>query len=85
VLFRYHPGLNFHEEPVYNFDAPAIDDNPIVRAHDLGARNIEIARYYAEHQPERKFYLFDRKTGDVTPLGTARQYLESLERSAPAR
>jgi hypothetical protein len=32
VLFRYHPGLNFHEEPVYNFDAPAIDDNPIVRA-----------------------------------------------------
>jgi hypothetical protein len=87
VLFRYHRGLNFHEEPVYNYDAPAIDDNPIIRAHDLGDRNIEIARYYAEHQPERHFYLFDRGSTDeahlITPLGTAREYLESLQRLPP--
>jgi hypothetical protein len=87
VLFRYHRGLNFHEEPVYNYDAPAIDDNPIIRAHDLGERNVEIARYYAEHQPERHFYLFDRGSTDaatlITPLGTARAYLESLQPRQP--
>jgi hypothetical protein len=83
VLFRYHRGLNFHEEPVYNYDAPRIDDNPIIRAHDLGDRNVEIARYYAEHQPQRNFYLFDRKTGDVTPLGTAAEYLQHLSERKP--
>jgi hypothetical protein len=83
VLFRYHRGLNFHEEPVYNYDAANIDDNPIIRAHDLGDRNVEIARYYAERQPQRSFYLFDRKTGDVTPLGTATDYLRHLGERKP--
>jgi hypothetical protein len=89
VLFRYHRGLNFHEEPVYNYDAPAIDDNPIIRAHDLGDRNIEIARYYAEHQPDRHFYLFDRGSTDeqhlITPLGTATEYLKTLQQQPTTR
>jgi hypothetical protein len=66
VLFRYDPSKpqsdssSPHIEPVYNTDVAWPDDAPIVRAHDLGSRDIEIFRYYAEHQPDRNFYLFDR-------------------------
>lgn len=85
VLFRYRTGDNIIEEPVYNNDAAWPDDQPIVKAHDLGdARNVEIARYYATRQPERTFYLFDRAEGKLTPLGSARAYLAKLEAAAPA-
>ena len=47
-------------EPVYNTDVAWPDDAPIIRAHDLGNRNLEIFRYYAQRQPQRMFYLFDR-------------------------
>jgi hypothetical protein len=66
ILFRYHPelpqeGINsYNIEPVYNTDVAWPDDAPIIRAHDLGSRNVELFRYYAEHQPQRTFYLFDR-------------------------
>jgi hypothetical protein len=78
VLFRYTPGDSVIEEPVYNNAAAWPDDQPVVRAHDLGARNIEIVRYYAQRQPERMFYRFDRKTGILTPLGPAMQLLAEL-------
>ena len=73
VLFKYSPGLNVIEEPVYNTDVAWPDDAPVIRAHDLGGRNGEIFRYYAEKQPERTFYRFDRATGTLTPLGRARE------------
>ena len=72
ILFRYTPGANIIEEPVYNTSVAWPDDAPVVRAHDLGPRNSEIYRYYAERQPERMFYLFERATGTLTPLGRAR-------------
>ncbi|MGA2498860.1 MAG: glycosyltransferase family 39 protein, partial [Tepidisphaeraceae bacterium] len=59
VLFRYRPGDRITEEPVYNSDVPWPDDAPVIKAHDLGARNIEIYRYYAQRQPQRMFYRFD--------------------------
>ena len=71
ILFRYTPGDNPIEEPVYNFDVAWPDDAPIVRAHDLGERNREIFQYYAKHQPDRTFYRFDRRTRMLEPLGTA--------------
>ena len=71
VLFRYAAGENPIEEPVYNLDVAWPDDAPIVRAHDLGERNREIFAYYARVQPDRTFYLFDRKTKVLTPLGPA--------------
>jgi hypothetical protein len=43
----------------------------VIRAHDLGDRNIEIFRYYAEHQPERAFYLYDRGDNSLRFLGYA--------------
>jgi hypothetical protein len=62
ILFRYHPGDNYFEEPVYNTDVAWPDDAPIIRAHDLGPqRDREIIDYYATKKPVREFYLFDAK------------------------
>ena len=72
VLFKYSPGDNVIEEPVYNTDVAWPDDAPVIRAHDLGERNVEIFRYYADKQLDRMFYRFDRATGKLTPLGRAR-------------
>jgi hypothetical protein len=74
VLFTYHPGGRFFEEPVYNTATAWPDDAPIIRAHDLGdARNREIFAYYARTQPDRMFYRFDpAATPSMTELGRAR-------------
>jgi hypothetical protein len=59
-------------EMVYNIDAPWPDDSPIIRAHDLGERNVEIIDYYAQHQPDRKFYRFiwnDKGDGSMQRIG----------------
>jgi hypothetical protein len=82
VLFRFAPGDNVIEEPVYNNAAAWPDDQDIVRAHDLGARNIEIVRYYAERQPDRTFYRFDRAARTLTPLGTAPTLLREWRAAA---
>lgn len=79
VLFRYHPTSRFDEEPVYNTDVAWPDDAKIVRAHDLGDENRKLVHYYAQHQPQRYFYLYDRADGTLTPLGTASE----LDRSRP--
>jgi hypothetical protein len=72
ILFRYTPAANIIEEPVYNTSVAWPDDAAVVRAHDLGPRNGEIFGYYAQRQPDRMFYRFDRATGTLTPLGRAR-------------
>ena len=72
ILFRYTPGDNVIEEPVYNTTVPFPDDAPVIRAHDLGdTRNLELFDYYARKQPDRMFYRFDRATNTLTPLGRA--------------
>lgn len=71
VLFRFSPGCNVHEEPVYNTDVTWPDDAPIIRAQDLGRRDGALLRYYALRQPDRSFYIIDRRTGMVVPLGNA--------------
>ena len=75
VFFRYPTGdpMAWRHEQTYNIDAASIDDEPIVRAQDLGERNIELVRYYAKKQPERTFYSFDQKTMTLKELGTAGQ------------
>lgn len=71
VMVRWAEGENFHQEPVFNIEAGHPDDNRIVWAHDLAwfepvgspawlERNRPLFEYYAEHQPERAIYLFDR-------------------------
>ena len=71
VLFHFAPQNSPHEEPVYNTDVAWPDDAPVIRAHDLGPRNVEIFRYYAEKQPQRWVYLFDRGDGSLKELGNA--------------
>jgi hypothetical protein len=83
VLFRRAPNENFFEEPVYNTDVAWPDDAPIIRAHDLGPRNGEIIRYYAQHQPERTFYLFDVAGRSVVQIGKAATLAAELDRGKP--
>jgi hypothetical protein len=72
VLFRYETGgSSIHEEPVYNIDAGWPDDEAVIRAHDLGPRNVEIFSYFAARQPGRFFYRYDRTSRQLTPLGKA--------------
>ena len=84
VLFRYRSGNDVHEEPVFDIDAPWPDDAPIVRAHDLGRRNAEIFRYYAQRQPNRMFYLYDLKSSQLEPLGRASDLAARYPATAPA-
>jgi hypothetical protein len=84
ILFTYRPGAvtpaHIHEEPVYNVDVAWPDDAPLIRAHDLGERNVELFRYYAEHDPQRVVHRFDRGTGAVEDLGN----VADLARRSPA-
>lgn len=86
VLFTYHPGDDYFQEPVYNTDVAWPDDAPVIRAHDLGPnRNREIFAYYAKTQPDRTFYLFDwaarySKEGPLKRLGTARELARGNQR-----
>jgi hypothetical protein len=72
VLFHFARDSNPHEEPVYNVDVARPDDALVIRAHDLGAKNIELFDYYAEHQPDRAIYLYDRGDSSLKFLGFAK-------------
>jgi hypothetical protein len=73
VLFRYRSNglIGPAEEPAYNYDVAWPDNAPIIKAHDLDKENIRLFRYYAEHQPRRNVYRYDRPTERLTYLGTA--------------
>lgn len=80
VLFAYHLGDNPHEEPVYNIDVAWPDHTPIIHVQDLGMeRDQEIAAYYASTQPDRNFYVFDRRDGSVYALGKPKEFLAYLK------
>jgi hypothetical protein len=72
VLFNYSGRTNVHEEPVYNIDVPWPDDALVIRAQDRGADDGRIFEYYARRSPDRFFYRYDRATGELTPLGWAK-------------
>jgi hypothetical protein len=75
VLFHFPPEGNPHEEPVYNTDVAWPDDAEIIRAHDLGEqKNEELYRYYAQHEPNRAFYIYDRADGSIQFRGFGRDY-----------
>jgi hypothetical protein len=79
VLFRSM--TDFFEDPDYNLDTGSIDREPIIRARDLGPRDIEIIRYYAQHQPQRMVYLCDPDNLGISKLGTAADLLDQLGRA----
>jgi 4-amino-4-deoxy-L-arabinose transferase-like glycosyltransferase len=79
VLFRYQPGSDVHEEPVFNIDSASPDQAAVVRAHDRGPDNQRIFEYYARREPARFFYRYDRARAELSPLGWAKD----LAASAP--
>ena len=76
VFFRFGPANNPHLEPVYNADVPFPDEAEVVRVHDMGEKNLDLIRYYAQHQPSRFAYLLDRSDGVLYRLGTVTQLAE---------
>jgi hypothetical protein len=70
VLVYHAAGQNVtRHEPAYNNDVAWPDDARVVRAHDLGERNVELFRYYARVQPARHVYRFDKATRKMSDLG----------------
>jgi len=78
VFFRYSDKCSVHEEPVYNLDACWPDSAPVIRVQDLGPRNAELLRYYAAHQPDRTYYIMDRASGILLPLGYADKAAQAM-------
>lgn len=67
---------NPHDEPVYTIDTLWPEDSPIARLQDLGPeRNRATYAFFAARQPERTFYLLDRRWGKLVRLGTAAELL----------
>jgi hypothetical protein len=62
VLFRFDPKhSNYNDEPDYNDGVAFPDEALIIKAHDLGAtENKKLFEYYAQRQPDRVVYLYDR-------------------------
>jgi len=76
ILFTFDfdpktPGIKrfISQEPVFNTDVAWPDNASVIRAHDLGARDVELFRYYAARSPDRRVYRFSRSTGQVQELG----------------
>jgi hypothetical protein len=69
VLFRWDPDQNWKAEPVYNSEVAWPDDAEVIRAHDLGPRDVELVEYYAKHQPERVLFIWDQKLDEVRRIG----------------
>jgi len=82
VFFRSRKDNPFawKHEQVFNIEGAPIDASPVVRAQDLGPRDIELVRYYAERQPNRVFYMYQQEALLLTRLGTAKELVEHPER-----
>jgi len=85
VLFRRDPRLPLDYEPVYNLDAAWPDDELVMRAHWRGGDDWRIYQYYAQHGPDRAFYLFDesRPLAGLTYLGMASDLARTSEGHPP--
>jgi hypothetical protein len=81
VLVRYEPGDNTHDEPVYNPDVAWPDDAPVIVAHDLGPRNLELLDYYERVSPGRNYYLIDRATLKPQGPGKAADLARAIVRT----
>jgi hypothetical protein len=75
----------WRHEQVFNIGAAWPDDSPVVRAQDLGERDIELVRYYAQKQPNRVFYRFELEARTLTRLGTATELRDHPERLRAAQ
>ena len=86
VLIRYSAGLDPHAELVYQRDWPTPHDAPVVRAQALGPEfNRRLLDYYAEHDPDRIVWVYDRSTRAMMRLGSAGEIARQSGGDAPPR
>lgn len=71
VLFKY--GGQFAKWPVFTTESAWPDDARVIRANDLGPRNVELFRYYAAKPEDRTVYRYDLATDTVERLGQVRE------------
>jgi hypothetical protein len=69
----------WRHEQVYNVEAAEIDGQHVVRAQDMGARDIELVRYYAAKQPGREVFRFENGMKQPQALGNVREVAERPE------
>lgn len=84
VMFRYAEGskkaFNLHEEPVYNLQSWRLEENEVLRAHDLGPElNDVLLRAWGDKGGRRRVYLADRVSMHVTDLGWADEFLKERQ------
>jgi hypothetical protein len=77
VMFKYAPERSTEIEPVHNETVCWPDDARIIRAQDLGDRDLELYRYYAQRQPDRIVYRYDRGNETLTRLGSVTELAAS--------
>jgi len=83
VMIRFGEKSSPFVEPVYNISTAWPDDAEVIRAHDFGPqRDLALFRYYADKQPQRNVYLFDRDTLALKPLGTVGDLVRSADAAA---
>jgi len=82
VLFRYAEGRSTENEPVHNETVLWPDDARVIRAQDLGDRDVELFRYYAKIQPDRVAYLYDRGPMKLFRLGTVADLAAAADAAA---
>ena len=58
-------------DPVYNLGGLPPDEVPVLRAHDLGPRNLRLVRHLAEIDPARRVYHLDQRGFTLVDLGPA--------------
>jgi hypothetical protein len=56
---------------VYNLETPWPDDARVIRANDLGNRNVELIQYFASRSPRRRVYRYDLHENTLHELGWA--------------
>jgi hypothetical protein len=76
LLFTLPEPMNFHMTPIYTIGAAWPDDAAVIHARSLGRqRDVELIRYYAEHQPDRDVITVDLAGSDAHDWGPASEAL----------
>jgi hypothetical protein len=79
VLFRPSNDERATSLPVYNVETAWPDDARVIRANDLGPRNVELFRYYAARSPRRMVYRYDQNDDSIHELGWANELSRNRE------
>jgi hypothetical protein len=82
VLVHTDHAQNPHDEPVYNDGVAWPDDAPVIIAHDLGPRNLELIDYYERKDPGRRYYLFNRDRFSLQGPGTGADLARAVAAAA---